>query len=1323
LLTSVDQQLEELFDSRYHGAVNIRGIRYQIAYSLLRAFDLYEGDGNGSVRLEGIDDLDVNGSRDVQSKGFHVGSEYVQVKTSKTNWDWGRFAESRIIENFLPVWSADTSSRLLVVTNFGYAGKLAELAELCHSQSPRLSTKLKTNIQRVCQEAGFPGTDPIELMKKISFKRISDEELYLQTISAIHKRFDLETANTDLYLLVLMTKFLDFAVERKEIRQPDIEAIRLFIHENIDLGTKNPAVQNGWIERLQFNPDSQATDYYEGTNARPGHILAGFDVERPVWLDRIHRALERKGTCIVRTSSGQGKSTLLFRYAFEHYQPETTFIVKHLSNEDMVGPVKQAILARRALGLPLLVLIDNVRSGLRYWHKLVAELEGHNIALLVTTREEDWYRYSGQISAFNWEIVAPNLSLSEARQIYKAFKEKNRVAHSVSSAEWAFEQVSERKLLIEFTYLITHGQMLAERLSDQVREMELLKEDHAKLHVLRLISVAQTYDASITIRSILNNVKFEADPDSTLASLQGEYILCNEGRCEGLHYVRSQHLANLLHKIVPFEETVAELISILDVENLEVFLRSAFLDNSLDRTRLLQVLIDRCRKESLETTTRIVKALYTVSETLYCRAHQTQFDEAISKLGTGVTIMLCLATLPYQLVDTIADLQKILPDNPNLKLLFDLAQTFRPRRWEDRLEIRFLQGIIDDLNLERVRSDFRAFGSFLYWCHLPSLNTSRIEQLLHSTAWSEDLAHADLAATADFLYELRQFAGEKYDALGINKCTLICRFKLLSETVLVEERGDDIYIEFIVDEFGDNRRLNEQAWERLRDLHKILPDYKRYCSQGLYVNEHGLQRPVDDTQKEADQEFLKKEIEGHRNAPYIDAVDTHYATKFVHQWQEQWFDFRRDLNRWMTHLLRSFQNGSVSSKLNEEWQDLAVRLTHMILLPGPVKEALPNEDKNIREWSQSLGNFLNQLAQTEGYSRLMRHNLRDALHHLPDAQGAFEKVTAYTEPYFDLSSLNEGETQVYQDLADVLDLRFEDPTRPLRDWPRLVRDRRRRSREEFASAVENALLPLQQQGFVFTYPRDRLIEFPLISICVGFEVLDFEFLIEQMAVIISRFESFPFEYHFLCLIPMLEGASYTSKMWRISADNIAKVLAGESKNDPWILLPVDEPRNLAQVLPTLTHITLAELDLFTEFYTVYGELNAVRNTRHLMNTRLDAIEVSERELRDRYEQRLQNKVDAIKERFSVLTKRMSEYDAPSDSERSHSIQRVAWLDFWQRCTEKFEGLLEHIDDIDPSTLKSVELLQDRELETLFGRYLNAEYRPHLIDPITTGPER
>lgn len=45
----------------------------------MRAFDLYEGNGNGSVRLEGIDNLDVNGARDVQRK-----ASMLAVSTSKS---------------------------------------------------------------------------------------------------------------------------------------------------------------------------------------------------------------------------------------------------------------------------------------------------------------------------------------------------------------------------------------------------------------------------------------------------------------------------------------------------------------------------------------------------------------------------------------------------------------------------------------------------------------------------------------------------------------------------------------------------------------------------------------------------------------------------------------------------------------------------------------------------------------------------------------------------------------------------------------------------------------------------------------------------------------------------------------------------------------------------------------------------------------------------------------------------------------------------------------------------------------------------------------
>ena len=58
------RELDALLKTRFHGAVSIRGIRYQILYSLLRAFDLYaEDDGVSSIRLEGIEDVDLLGLR------------------------------------------------------------------------------------------------------------------------------------------------------------------------------------------------------------------------------------------------------------------------------------------------------------------------------------------------------------------------------------------------------------------------------------------------------------------------------------------------------------------------------------------------------------------------------------------------------------------------------------------------------------------------------------------------------------------------------------------------------------------------------------------------------------------------------------------------------------------------------------------------------------------------------------------------------------------------------------------------------------------------------------------------------------------------------------------------------------------------------------------------------------------------------------------------------------------------------------------------------------------------------------------------------------
>jgi hypothetical protein len=1315
--TGIKHQLEELLRSRYHGAANVTGIRYQVAYSLLRAFDLYQPDGPTSIRLEGIEDVDVNGRRQVEARGFFASNQYVQVKTSKTAWDWSRFAQSKITDNFLPLWSADPSAELLVVTNFGYTGKLAELIKFCNGERSKLSQQVKNDLTSLCRRAGFPGVDVMEMLKRISFERISDEELHKRTSAAIARWFDLQSANSDLYLLVLMSKFLDLTAERAEVLRHTLEAIRLFVQESIELGTINPAVQSGWVERLRFSEEAHVEDYYEGSNARPGHILAALDVERASWLDRIHEALQRVGVCVIRTASGQGKSTLLYRYAYKHFQPETTFIVKHLSEESMVGAVKQTILARRSLGLPILVLIDNVRADLRFWHRLAGELAGQDVHLLVTMREEDWYRYSGGVSSFRREIVTPTLSLAEARQIYREFKQKNKIADGVRSAEWAFEQVAERQLLIEFTYLITHGQMLADRLSEQVRDMQHLSEDRAKLHILRLVSVAQAYEARVPVATLLRHVDFNQDPDSTIESLQREYLLCADGVCEGLHYVRSQHLATLLHRIVPLEQTMAELISILDADNLESFISAAFVDPNVEHASLLQALTERGRREPLDVVNRIAKALFAASETLYYRAHEAQFDRAVEGIGSSIPMILCSATLPFQTIDFFGNLRDIFPNNPNMSLLSDLVREFTPRRWGERIEVRFLRDIIDHVDSDYLRHNFTHLGSFLYWCRLPSLETSRLSDLLAAQDWRKDVYQADLQPTADFLSELRNYTPESYDSIvASDRRTLLSRFKLISDTLMVEERGGDVYIEFVVEE-GDKSSLkpHEQAWGRLRNLYKFFPDYNRYCSQGLYAASHGVEHPIDDTHKEAGAEAFGLEAEAERNSVYVQTVEAHYAATFVYQWQEQWFNFRRDLSALMGRIFKLFQDRRAHfDELNAAWLDLVNRSQQMIKLPGHLKERFAEEQRSIDSWAGSVDNFLRQVSQSDENSRrLMRHNLRDAAKHLPHAQRAFGAIIADTQMYFDLPSLDAGEVEQYELLADVLDIFLDEPPQtPVKDLRAFVRERRERRRREFADAVRSALSPLEEHGFAFSYPHDRLVEFPLIGICVGFEVLDFEQVTEQMAVIISLLATFPLEYHFLYLVPLLDGASYLQNVWRISSDTIRKLAAGTPQEDPWTLLPVEEPAELLTILPEIYHVKLPEFDILSRFYDLYVGLNSVRNTAYFATSRLNGEQKYDVQLGGLYQQRLQRKADEILEEYSALTDQMLEFEPEKEGDADAAVQRLAWLTFCRRCVEKFESLRENLN-VDPENFESINIWQDRELETLFGHYLNAKYRHHL----------
>ncbi len=70
-MSQLSNEYDSLFKSRFHGAANISGIKYQILYSILRAFELYENKTQAaSITLEGIEDVDI------EIKSFKFFTEY-----------------------------------------------------------------------------------------------------------------------------------------------------------------------------------------------------------------------------------------------------------------------------------------------------------------------------------------------------------------------------------------------------------------------------------------------------------------------------------------------------------------------------------------------------------------------------------------------------------------------------------------------------------------------------------------------------------------------------------------------------------------------------------------------------------------------------------------------------------------------------------------------------------------------------------------------------------------------------------------------------------------------------------------------------------------------------------------------------------------------------------------------------------------------------------------------------------------------------------------------------------------------------------------------
>ena len=125
------------------------------------------------------------------------------------------------------------------------------------------------------------------------------------------------------------------------------------------------------------------------------------------------------------------------------------------------------------------------------------------------------------------QIIKPTLSEKEAEDIYNVLKKEKKLHEGITDWKNAWARISNRQLLIEYVYLLTHGEMIAERISTQMKQIGNASAGGCKLEILRKVCFADVCGIKLETKSLINNliVKTDIDIAELLKSLADEFLV------------------------------------------------------------------------------------------------------------------------------------------------------------------------------------------------------------------------------------------------------------------------------------------------------------------------------------------------------------------------------------------------------------------------------------------------------------------------------------------------------------------------------------------------------------------------------------------------------------------------------------------------------------------------------------------------------------------------------------------------------------------------------------------------------------------------------
>lgn len=334
----------------------------------------------------------------------------------------------------------------------------------------------------------------------------------------------------------------------KGLAVSDVEAAIRRMEPLLDLSGMEAALRDGYCDAIDFLTPLDDPTFYQGVNARPGHLAACLIAERPAARNELLAALEEQGAALIVGPSGAGKSALMWEAARASRHTTRWFEVKRGDVADAYLFIRLARALRASPSAPVGFVIDDLGRGLSgLWDELTRESGlGSGILLLGSVREEDIFLLPSRSRAREIRATVEEIV---AKRIWHRLVDKGQT----SWAGWREPWQRSNGLLLEYAHILTRGDRLEIVLGEQV-DRRLREARDTELAILRITALAGAAGATLDVEQLPGTLSITSDELArSLRRLMDEHLIAEPaaGLIGGLHQLRSTTLFKLCHAHPP----------------------------------------------------------------------------------------------------------------------------------------------------------------------------------------------------------------------------------------------------------------------------------------------------------------------------------------------------------------------------------------------------------------------------------------------------------------------------------------------------------------------------------------------------------------------------------------------------------------------------------------------------------------------------------------------------------------------------------------------------------------------------------------------------